>query len=110
MQKLKCEVVTNIKVEYGDLERFISEVINAGMLPEVTWRGNYQIVAYQEWGNYESHELDITKEWVEKYPPGEFELKDLAAGKIMFQLETIMTLMAQKEIIPFGNYLVNVSW
>ena len=109
--ELKCETKTLIKVDYGDLERFIDKVINNGLLEEVAWRGSYEIVAEQEWNNDESHEINVEKAWCDKYPVSEYNLKQLAEGKkVSFQLSAIMQLMAEKGIIQHGTYLIHVSW
>ena len=66
-------------------------------------------MAYEEWGNDESHSFTIKS--TPKNPLEIERLKEKLNENLHFKLRNILTWMASENIIPDNvEYLINVSW
>ena len=100
-------VSTVIEMDYFELDTLIKD-----LFPKM----NYEFVADEEASNQSSHKFEgVTKEFFNRRleSPGYKEdiLKLVAGKKIsLFQTQIILEYLAWLEIIPEGDYLINVYW
>lgn len=99
MEPLKCVTETVIKVDYSDLEKFITERTGH----------SYEIVPNEEWSNDEQHRFDIDGQL------SECELKDWNAFKAigkskMYLTQTLINGLCADGHLAAGIYLISVSW
>ena len=101
---MKYKLVNYMEVEYGEIDRAIRQ--KYGKDPE--------IVPNEQWGNGESHSITVEsngrydnpaemEETFQKWLRGEEDLGFGAAHLCLWKLAT-------DGLIPFGEYLVEVSW
>jgi hypothetical protein len=96
---LKSETETVIKVQYFDLEEFISQVTGH----------DYEVVASEEWSNDSQHRFFVDG-ILQKYELKEWKKFKETGEADCFFLRTILNgLCYDKKILP-GNYLVTVCW
>lgn len=97
--KLKCKKETVIVVDYGDLDNFISKVYDV----------DFEVVADQELMNDVDKKISVKKSVLNKWE--QQDLDDFKSGKIKtFMLYTLMTDLANRDLIEEGNYLIEISW
>jgi len=97
---LKCKKASLIKVDYRDLEKLICEVYG---------KKEYSLVASEEWGNYEDHEIEPCLEDEDEYDKE--DLKEWINGnKHDFVLQVIMNDLLRKGVIESGTYLIHIFW
>jgi hypothetical protein len=97
---LKGTKKTVIEVDYHDVDQVITK----------EYGRDYECVAYEEWGNYQDHSLNIKKE-----PLDEFELEDLERWKsgdkkARCSVYVFLTDLCNQGKIEEGEYLINVFW
>jgi len=94
--ELKYEERTVREVNYHDLDDFISEAFGI----------KYECVAYEEWGNYQSHSFTVEREIISKH----FS-EELALGIIpKYSTALFLNEACNLGLIEPGEYLVEVSW
>ena len=97
--KLKCTKETKIVVDCNDLQDFIEEVY--GQI--------YEIVAEEEWNNYESHNFTISKEDINSYDLPKLNFFKKGNPK-QYSLRVILQDLCNQDFIEEGDYLINVYW
>lgn len=92
-----------IEMDYNELEKLITKYLD---LPEC-----YEVVACEEWNNDSSYAFNIKKEPI-KYAWEVDDLIKIKNTKIVpnFRTRLIMQDMVNNDILPEGEYLINVSW
>lgn len=101
MSKLKYTVKSIISVSGYDLE----ELINLTYGSE-----NFEIVADQELGNqvYNTH---VSKGAIKSWDTENFtKFKATGRAKYIYILGTLLTDMCNKDLIPEGEYNIDVTW
>lgn len=92
-----------LEVDYNDLDRAVTAYLRSkGLIV----KGTYESVAYEEWNNYASYDFKVCPD----HKVRERDILDISAEKFNYNLDTILHLMAKDEVIPYGDYLVKVSW
>ena len=99
MPELKVEKKTVFKVDYGDLDDFISEV----------YGHEYEIVADEELSNYSSKEYHVEQEELSDY-----NMKSLREfteeGRGMYNARLILVDLCNKGLIETGDYVIDIFW
>lgn len=100
MPKLKAKVKTMTTVDCTDLDLFFTEVYGHPV----------ELVPYEEWSNYESHDFSIEKEELDAWDKA--KLKKFREQGVQFRGMTrvLLTDCANRELLPEGEYLVTVYW
>ncbi len=99
--KYGCNITEETKyfVDYHHLDRLIQNVYGV----------DFEFCADQESSNDISHSFSIKKEEF-----SEWELKDIKnfaeTGKYSFLSHTILTDLCNRDILPAGDYIVEVCW
>lgn len=84
------------EVDYHDLDNFISEIFNI----------DYECVAYEEWGNYQSHPFTV-----ESKPLDEYIARELGCGSIpKYSTGQLLDHACYLEYIEPGEYLIDIFW
>lgn len=97
---LKGNVRTLIEVDYNEVDRVINEFYEID---------NYEVIAYEEWSNNESHTFSIEGE-LSKYQL-ETVKKLLTTGAIdHYSTRAYLDYMCAEGVIERGEYLIKVSW
>lgn len=98
------EVVTKIKMDYNDIDRIINLFFTGNEYP----RDGYECVCYEEWSNYESHEISVDGE-IDEYDQG--YVNAAYSGKFKhYSTQALLNHMAKEGAIPTGDYLINIFW
>lgn len=93
---LKCKIEVLHTVSDRDLDTFIRQATGR----------SYESVAYEEWGNGESHEFSADGKDVD-----EERIAALLAGKPKhYSLGDILNYLVREQYLVAGKYLVKVSW
>ena len=95
MTQLKYNEKTYREVDYNDLDNFISEVFGI----------KYECVAYEEWGNYQSHSFDVTPEELDDHYK-----EELKEGDFHYMLGCLLNDACHQGLLQPGDYLINVFW
>jgi hypothetical protein len=98
---LQCEMKVYVTVDYYELNRFISFLSGK----------EYDFVADQECGNDSEHEFNL--EGIEPFDDDIKKIESFLYGDgnlPKYSTGDLLQYLAQNEIIPFGTYLVKVSW
>jgi len=99
MPELKVEKKTVFKVDYNDLDDFISEV----------YGHRYEIVADEELSNYSSKEYHVEQEELSDY-----NMKSLREfteeGRGMYNARLILVDLCNKGLIETGDYVIDIFW
>lgn len=94
--QLKCNIEVLHTVSDRDLDAFIRQVTGQ----------NYESVAYEEWGNGESHAFNVDGKDVD-----EDCIAALLAGKPRhYSLGDILNYLVREQYLVAGKYLVKASW
>ncbi len=91
--KLECEKATVFKVDYDDLDEFLSEVYGI----------HFEIVAEEELNNYSSKRYYVKPKPMDQYWQERFNQR-------RYSTQTLLNVACHKELIEAGEYLINVSW
>lgn len=105
----KAEFKAVRKIDYNDLNELITEYF-IGPHPEGKWWSNpYECVAYEEWGNYESHEFDVEKGQLDKN-----DLEDIEEAKKgewpRYNTGLLLNYLCDEGVIPECELIVKISW
>jgi len=100
---LKCEVVSHFKVDSYDLENFINKIYFA-----VNKEISFYLVSDMEWSNDSTHTFSVQKEPWDAYLQGKMD--KFLIGRGSYSLRVILTDLANRDLIPEGNYLITVCW
>ena len=94
------------KINYNDLDEIITEFF-CGPKPENSWwKSPYEMVAYEEWGNYESHEFAVRKEKMD-----ETDVEEAKRGKWNhYSTSRLLNHLCAEGIIPECELIVKVYW
>ena len=93
-------VVNYRDIEYDDLENFINK--------HYKFEHSFEIPCDQEAGNGSNINISVKKEKFRKYDLQ--ELKEFNGSNKSFMLQTILTDLANKDLIEEGEYLISISW
>lgn len=96
---LRCKIVTMVKVDYNDFERFIQE----------TYGRIYEVAAEEEWSNDSAHNYTVRKEPLDEYEQEKMN-KFLAGRRAPRMTRVFLQDMANKGLILEGEYTIEVSW
>lgn len=99
MEPLKCTTETVIKVEYSDLEKFITERTGH----------SYEIVPNEEWSNDEEHRFVVTGKLV-GYQQKDWDAFKSTGVEYQYRLHTILDGLCADGHLAAGIYLISVSW
>jgi len=102
-QQLTMNTKTFHYVEYYDFEKFVNSVY-----PNV----NYEFAADVESMNDVTHEYTVNKNpemLHHAYDKSKWE-KFITTGKGSYMVYSILEDLANRELIPEGNYAIRVSW
>ena len=111
---MKTNKVSLVEVDYNEIDKAVTDFLRKKKIlnepdPNVEWwkqkKINYECVAYEEWGNYQSHTIDIEAEMPEQY-----DMDRLNKGNLHYHLRTILNWMCCENEIEAGEYLISVSW
>lgn len=98
---MKFTTKTTHHVEYNELDKAINQHFGTT---------HFEVVAVEEAGNDESRTFDFT----ENDTLDEYDLEDIENFKNgwlpNYRTATLLLKMAQDGAIPFGCYVVNISW
>jgi hypothetical protein len=101
---MKFTTKTTHHVDYNDLDEAISEFLKE----KGATKTNFEIVAYEELGNYTAKTFNISKyDWAF---PSEEEKQEILDGKLHWRTGKIMEWMHAEEKIPAGDYIVKINW
>lgn len=98
---LRCEIVTMVKVDSNDLERFIQE----------TYGRLYEITAEEEWSNDTAHNYTVRMGALSEYE--QIKLNNFKEGRnegCRFMTRIFLKDLANKGLISEGEYTIEVSW
>ena len=100
---MKIETKITHHVNYNDLDRAINEFLKKkGCVKK------FEFVAHEEMSNDSSKEFNIGHyDWA---VPDEKKKKEIIDGKLSWRTSCILEWMHEEGEIPFGNYVVKVSW
>jgi len=98
--KLKAPVKTMTTVDYDALDLFFTEVYGHPV----------EIVPYEEWSNYESHDFSIKKEELDEWDADNLKKFTEQGKQFMGITRLLLTDCVNRELLPEGEYLVKVFW
>jgi len=99
MPSLKSRTVTRIEVDYNDFDRFVSEV----------YGHSYEFVADIECDNYSQHSYSVAKRELNQWDLAKLnEFNETGQGSGL--ISVLFTDMANRYILPEGNYIISVFW
>jgi hypothetical protein len=118
--ELKMKEETFITVEYSDLDAFITKHFffarEKGLMDKYSpepedgvYLKEFEFVAVEEAANDSSYTFSVTgkqDKWDEEEMKEILERKDFGS----FTTRRILNYLASKDLIPKGNYLINVCW
>lgn len=87
---------TIIQVDYNDLDEAIKKYLNLSI--------PFESVAYQEWNNDSQYEFHIDGR------VDDYNRDQIAKGKYMYGIGTILNMMCADGLIEVGNYMIDVNW
>lgn len=97
---LEMTVKTVFEVDYSDLDNFIEEV----------YGHQYEIVGAEECGNYCSKTYNIKKEALDDYDVKRLN-EFIANGKYQYlSPNVLLTDCCNRDLIPAGEYLIDIFW
>ena len=96
---LKYKEIKYFEVDYDDLDDFISE----------QYGREFEIVADQELMNDVSKTVTIKKSVLNQWEQKDLEEWKLT-GRKNWMLYTLLTDLCNRDLIPEGEYLINISW
>lgn len=100
---MKIDTRISHHVDYNDLDNAINEFLKKkGCLK------TFEFVADHEMSNDSSKEFTIGK--YDFSIPSEKDKQDILNGKFSWKASDILEWMHEEGEIPFGNYVVKVSW
>ena len=87
------------------------DLVNTHLKPAMT----YEVVSDQEWNNDENHTFSITEEEYtesDREEVQEFIVADLSFSSpcVFVSPAALLSELAARGIIPWGNYLIEVCW
>ena len=100
--ELKYNKQTVLKVDAFDLETFINETYGLG-------DNQFSFQATEEIGNGEEKEISVYKKELDDYDKNkleEFKFK----GHISYGTKLILTDLCNRDLIPYGNYLISLFY
>ncbi len=94
------EKVCYTRIDYNELEDIICQFYDLKM---------FSVVATEEWSNDEEHSYDVKKENLNNYQNK--NIRELRHGENpMYCLNSILTDLANNDVLEEGKYLIDVSW
>jgi len=99
MPSLPMKTVSYFEVDYHDFNKFIKSVYGQ----------QFEIVADQELGNDSQATFTAKKESLDEYDAEQIETFK-ATGDGSYLAHTIFTDLANRDLIPEGEYLIEVCW
>lgn len=91
------------EVDYNDLDDFINIVYHKS--PRT-----FEVVADQEWGNDEDHEIQIKKEEIKHDWDKDKLVQWNITGRGNYLLRLLLTDLCNRDLLEPGTYLIKVSW
>jgi hypothetical protein len=99
LPQLKMKIVTRHEVNYNDLDEFVT-----------TFYGQeFMFSAVEEAGNDSSHTFCVEKEEIDEYDQNKLD-EFRRTGRGQYLTSTILTDLCNGDLIPEGDYLINVCW
>lgn len=83
------------EVDYHNLDDFISEVFGI----------EYECIAYEEWGNSQSHLFEVTPKELDEYDQDKIE-----EGDYHHILSGLLDEACHRGLLEPGEYLIDVYW
>ena len=99
--KLKFMLKQYLEVNYGDLDKFLTE--------RFSFDPRYEFVAAEEMGNDSEKRIDVDPEldeWDKKRMEEVLETKKWEC----YETGTLLDYLCEKGEIPAGTYLISVCW
>ena len=96
---LKYKEIKYFEVDYDDLDDFISE----------QYGREFEIVADQGLMNDVSKTVTVKKEQLNQWEQRDLEEWKLT-GRKNWMFSTLLTDLCNRDLIPEGEYLINISW
>lgn len=95
------------KMDYGDFEDLVKEELPK--LTECKDIEKYSFVAAEECGNDSTHDFGTNEP---SFKDDDFEdlLEKLKEGRYWFVNDDIVNFLIYKEVIPRGEYIIDVCW
>ncbi len=90
-------------VSYREIEKLINEHYGRG------GKHAFNVVADQEWGNYEEHEVSVGKEELDEYDAEQLT-KFKAGNNPKYVLETLLQDLCNEGKLEPGDYLIKIYW
>ncbi len=93
------------EINYNDLDKEITAFLKSKGCTEKNFvKYGYELVAMEEWGNYESHSFNVRLEL-----PDEDDQKEIL-NYAEFKTAKILNWMCFDKLIESGEYLVKIYW
>lgn len=89
--------ITNFILDYRKFDELVNMYVPSA-------NRKYEVIAYEEWNNDESHS------W---YGDGILDCQakeDIDKGKLKFNGPVLLNFLIAKGVLPFGRYIIEVSW
>jgi hypothetical protein len=103
----KATVKTIAEIDYNDLDRLITDTLRVLINPNLTY---YEMVAYEEWGNYQNHSFDYDEDDYDEEDWNDVKEK-LKTGKWPhYQTGVILNYLVKMKYIPACELSVSVYW
>lgn len=97
---MKITTKTIHSVDYNEVDRAINDFLRSkGLKP------TFEMVADEELMNNISKTYNIEKE-----QPSEYDMGQIQIGRYGFQTRVLLNWMAFEEVIPEGEYVVEIFW
>lgn len=103
------ETITVTKMDWHEFDKLIVDNLLGG-------KGEFNCVACEEWNNDESHLFQVSKKDADSSYYNKYSLPDIEdfiankPGLFRIGVHSLFTYLCSKDIIPEGNYLIEVSW
>lgn len=113
--KKKTEVKTTIHCDYNDIDWIINEVFHNEQHEAKYGQNLYEMLAYEETGTSQgpsnwNWESGCDDDYFDDERQEEF-LSKVNSGKWpKYSTGKFLTILAQRGLIPEGEYIVNTSW
>lgn len=89
-------------LDYREFDNLVNEHLKPALF--------YEVVPDQEWSNDEDHSFSITEEEYTESDREEVQEFIANTGLNFTSPALLLSELAVREVIPWGNYLIEVSW
>lgn len=99
---MKIETKLTHYVNYNDFEKFVQSTYNVE---------NYEFASSEECSNDTAHtSSNVVKKPLDKWTQGDLDKFINENGNRQYMMHTLLQDMVNRDLIPEGNYVINVSW